>query len=144
MEARVEKWTFQVLEDSTTELGETIDAYLENNKSAVAKFAEDAEDEDALNILANGLEAELVRFMNENEIINKGTLADQSQNVLIKLQAANRILKQLAEKDPRDLNHMQRQMRLAIALMMEGTENIKLPDNLELPDSFKLPDDGTK
>jgi hypothetical protein len=35
-------------------------------------------------------------------------------------------------------------MRLAIALMMEGTENIKLPDNLELPDSFKLPDDGTK
>lgn len=144
MEARVEKWTFQVLEDSTTELGETIDAYLENNKSAVAKFAEDAEDEDALNILANGLEAELVRFMNENEITNKGTLADQSQNVLIKLQAANRILKQLAEKDPKDLNHKQRQMRLAIALMMEGTENIELPDNLELPDSFKLPDDGTK
>ncbi|MBT5322357.1 MAG: hypothetical protein HOL43_08335, partial [Verrucomicrobiales bacterium] len=47
-------------------------------------------------------------------------------------------------KDPKDLNHKQRRMRLAIALMMEGTENIELPDNLELPDSFKLPDDGTK
>ena len=127
MEARVEKWTFQVLEDSTTELGETIDAYLENNKSAVAKFAEDAEDEDALNILADGLQSELVRFMDETEITNKGTLADQSRNVLIKLQNANRILKELAEKDSKDLDREQRQLRLAIALMMEGTQGLKLP-----------------
>ena len=88
MEKRVENSTRQILQDSTTELGETIDAYLENNKSAVRKFAEDAEDEEALNILANGLEAELVRFMDANETTNKGTLADQSRNVLIKLQAA--------------------------------------------------------
>ena len=127
MEARVEKWTFQVLEDSTTELGKTIDAYLENNKSAVAKFAEDAEDEDALNILADGLQAELVRFMDETEITNKGTLADQSQNVLVKLQNANRILKELAEKDSKDLDREQRQLRLAIALMMEGTQGLRLP-----------------
>ena len=127
MEARVEKWTFQVLEDSTTELGETIDAYLENNKSAVAKFAEDVEDEDALNILADGLQSELVRFMDETEITNKGTLADQSRNVLIKLQNANRILKELAEKDSKDLDREQRQLRLAIALMMEGTQGLKLP-----------------
>ena len=127
MEARVEKWTLQVLQDSTTELGETIDAYLENNKSAVAKFAEDAEDEDALNILADGLQDELVRFMDETEITNKGTLADQSRNVLIKLQNANRILKELAEKDSKDLDREQRQLRLAIALMMEGTQGLRLP-----------------
>lgn len=127
MEARVEKWTFQVLEDSTSELGKTIDLYLENNKSAVAKFAEDAEDEDALNILADGLQSELVRFMDETEITNKGTLADQSRNVLIKLQNANRILKELAEKDSKDLDREQRQLRLAIALMMEGTQGLKLP-----------------
>jgi len=127
MEKRVENWTLQVLQDSTTELGETIDAYLENNKSAVSKFAEDAEDEEALNILANGLEAELVRFMDETEITNKGTLADQSRNVLIKLQNANRILKELAEKDSQDLDREQRQLRLAIALLMEGTQDLRLP-----------------
>lgn len=127
MEKRVENWTLQVLQDSTTELGETIDAYLENNKEAVNKFAEDAENEDALNILADGLQAELVRFMDETEITNKGTLADQSRNVLIKLQNANRILKELAENDSKDLDREQRQLRLAIALMMEGTKDLRLP-----------------
>ena len=127
MEKRVENWTLQVLQDSTTELGETIDAYLENNKSAIAKFSEDTEDEDALNILADGLQSELVRFMDETEITNKGTLADQSRNVLIKLQHANEILKELAEKDSKDLDHEQRQLRLAIALMMEGTQGLKIP-----------------
>jgi len=127
MEKRVENWTLQVLQDSTTELGETIDLYLENNKSAIAKFSEDTEDEDALNILADGLQSELVRFMNETETTNKGTLADQSRNVLIKLQNANRILKELAEKDSKDLDREQRQLRLAIALMMEGTQGLRLP-----------------
>ena len=127
MEKRVENWTFQVLQDSTTELGETIDAYLENNKDKIAKFAEDTGDEDALNILANGLQGELIRFMDETEITNKGTLADQSRTVLIKLQLANEILKELAEKDHKDLNREQRQLRLAIALMMEGTQNLKIP-----------------
>ena len=127
MEKRVENWTFQVLQDSTTELGETIDAYLENNKDKIAKFAEDTDDEDALNILANGLQGELIRFMDETEITNKGTLADQSRIVLIKLQLANEILKELAEKDDKDLNREQRQLRLAIALMMEGTKNLKIP-----------------
>ena len=127
MEKRVNNWTLQVLQDSTTELGETIDAYLENNKSAIAKFAENTEDEDALNILADGLQAELVRFMDETETTNKGTLADQSRNVLLKLQNANEILKELAEKDSKDLDHEQRQLRLAIALLMEGTQGLKIP-----------------
>ena len=127
MEKRVENWTFQVLQDSTTELGETIDAYLENNKDKIAKFAEDTGDEDALNILANGLQGELIRFMDETEITNKGTLADQSRTVLVKLRLANEILKELAEKDHKDLNREQRQLRLAIALMMEGTQNLKIP-----------------
>jgi uncharacterized protein YecA (UPF0149 family) len=127
MEKRVENWVFQVLQDSTTELGETIDAYLENNKDKIAKFAEDTDDEDALNILANGLQGELIRFMDETEITNKGTLADQSRTVLIKLRLANEILKELAEKDHKDLNREQRQLRLAIALMMEGTQNLKIP-----------------
>lgn len=127
MEKRVENWTLQVLQDSTTELGETIDAYLENNKDKVAKFAQDSSDEDALNILSDGLQGELIRFMDETEITNKGTLADQSRNVLIKLQLANEILKELAEKDHKDLNREQRQLRLAIALMMEGTKNLKIP-----------------
>jgi cytidylate kinase len=65
--------------------------------------------------------------MDETEITNKGTLADQSRNVLIKLQLANEILKELAEKDDKDLNREQRQLRLAIALMMEGTQNLKIP-----------------
>ena len=128
MKKRVENWTLQVLQDSTTELGETIDAYLENNKSAISKFAEDTDDDDALRILADGLESELVRFMDETEITNKGTLADQSRNVLIKLQHANEILKELAEKESKDLDHEQRQLRLAIALMMEGTQNFELPE----------------
>ena len=127
MEKRVENWTFQVLQSSTTELGETIDAYLENNKDKIAKFAEDTDDEDTLNILANGLQSELIRFMDETEITNKGTLADQSRTVLIKLRLANEILKELAEKDHKDLNREQRQLRLAIALMMEGTQNLKIP-----------------
>ena len=127
MQKRVEDWTFQVLQDSTTELGETIDAYLENNKDKIAKFAEDTDDEDTLNILANGLQGELIRFMDETEITNKGTLADQSRTVLIKLRLANEILKELAEKDHKDLNREQRQLRLAIALMMEGTQNLKIP-----------------
>lgn len=127
MEKRVENWTLQVLQDSTTELGETIDAYLENNKDKIAKFAEDTGDEDALNILANGLQGELIRFMDETEITNKGTLADQSRTVLVKLRLANEILKELAEKDHKDLNREQRQLRLAIALMMEGTQNLKIP-----------------
>jgi|GEM_PF-2893090 len=127
MEKRVENWVFQVLQDSTTELGETIDAYLENNKDKIAKFAEDTDDEDTLNILANGLQSELIRFMDETEITNKGTLADQSRTVLIKLRLANEILKELAEKDHKDLNREQRQLRLAIALMMEGTQNLKIP-----------------
>ena len=127
MEKRVENWTLQVLQDSTIELGETIDTYLENNKDTVNKFAEDVENEDALNILADGLQAELVRFMDETEITNKGTLADQSRNVLIKLRNANGILKELAEKDSKDLDREQRQLRLAIALMMEGTQDLIIP-----------------
>jgi len=129
MEKRVENWTLQVLQDSTVELGETIDAYLENNKSTVVKFAEGAEDEEAVNILADGLQAELVRFMDETEITNRGTLADQSRNVLIKLRNANSILKELAEKDSKELDREQRQLRLAIALMMEGTQDLELPDD---------------
>ena len=127
MERRVENWTLQVLQDSSTELGETIDAYLENNRSSVAKFAENTEDEDALNVLADGLQSELVRFMDETETTNKGTLADQSRNVLIKLHHADEILKDLAENDSKDLDHEQRQLRLAIALMMEGTEDLNIP-----------------
>ncbi|MBC8325876.1 MAG: hypothetical protein H8E27_09655 [Verrucomicrobia subdivision 3 bacterium] len=129
MEKRVENWTLQVLQDSTTELGETVDIYLENNKSAVAKFAENSDDEDAFNILADGLQSELVRFMDETEITNKGTLADQSRNVLTKLQHANEILKELAGKDSKDLDREQRQLRLAIALMMEGTDNFQIPED---------------
>jgi cytidylate kinase len=67
--------------------------------------------------------------MDETEITNKGTLADQSRNVLIKLRLANEILKELAEKDHKDLNREQRQLRLAIALMMEGTQNLKIPSD---------------
>ena len=143
MEKRVQNWTIQILQDSKSELGETIDLYLENNKDTVAKFAEDTDDEDAVRILSDGLQAELVRFMDETEITNKGTLADQSRNTLIKLQHANDYLRELSEKDPKELDHFDRQLRLAIALMMEGTENIELPD-IELPDSLKLPDNGNK
>lgn len=127
MERRVKNWTLQVLQDTTTELGETIDAYLENNKDTIAKFAEDTGDETALNALADGLQGELIRFMDETEITNKGTLADQSRNVLIKLQRASEILEELAEKDHKELNREQRQLRLAIALMMEGAQNLEIP-----------------
>ncbi len=125
---RVENWTLQVLQDSTTELGETIDAYLENNKEKPSPNSPRMPRTKTLSIfLPTDCKAELVRFMDETEITNKGTLADQSRNVLIKLQLANRILKELAEKDAKDLNREQRQLRLAIALMMEGTKNLKLP-----------------
>ena len=143
MEKRVENWTIQILQDSKSELGETIDLYLENNKDTVAKFAEDTDDEDALRILSDGLQVEIVRFMDENEITNKGTLADQSRNTLIKLQNVNAYLRELSEKNPNEMDHFDRQLRLAIALMIEGTENIEIPD-IELPDSLKLPDNGTK
>ena len=143
MEKRVQKWTIQILQDSKSELGETIDLYLENNKDTVAKFAEDTDDEDAVRILSDGLQAAVVRFMDETEITNEGTLADQSHKALLKLQHANDYLEALSAKDLKDLDHFDRQLRLAIALMMEGTENIEVPD-IELPDSLKLPDNGTK
>jgi hypothetical protein len=127
MKNRVEKWTEKVLESSATGLGETIDAYLEDNKESIAKFAEDTEDEDARNILADGLQARLVNFMANTEITNRGTLAMESKNMLIKLQRANRIVKELAESESHDLNDEQRRLRLAIALIMEGSGELQLP-----------------
>ena len=52
---------------------------------------------------------------------------ENSDEDLQKLRLANEILKELAEKDHKDLNREQRQLRLAIALMMEGTQNLKIP-----------------
>ena len=121
MKNRVESWTEKVLESSASGLGETLDAYLEDNKEAIAKFAENTEDEDARNLLADGIQGELVNFMDETEITNRGTLAEESKNMLIKLQRANQIVKELAEGEPHELNDEQRRLRLAIALIMEGT-----------------------
>jgi hypothetical protein len=132
MKSRVEKWTEKVLESSASGLGDTIDTYFEDNKEAIAKFAEDTEDEDARNLLADGLQAELVNFMDQTEITNRGTLAEESKNMLIKLQRANQIVKELAESKPHQLNEEQRRLRLAIALLMEGTGE------------FQMEGDGTK
>ncbi len=127
MKAKVESWTEKVVKGSSTEIGEAIDAYIEDNQEMISKFAENAEDEDARNIVADGLQARLVSFMDETEITNRGSLAEESKNVLIKLQRASDILKELAERERGDLNQEQRQLRLAIALMMEGAGELKLP-----------------
>ena len=42
--------------------------------------------------------------------------------IILKREAATK-----AEKDHKALNREQRQLRLAIALMMEGTQNLKIP-----------------
>ncbi len=129
MQARVQTWTEKVLKTSSTEIGEAFDVYLEDNQEAISKFAEDTQDETARSILADGLQAKLVNFMDETEITNRGTLAKESKNVLIKLQRANKIVAELASQDSSDLNEEQRRLRLAIALLMEGAREFEIPED---------------
>jgi len=99
-------------------LGSTFDTFLDDNADKIKEFSKRTDDEETLNKLDEAMTEELVKFMETTSIENYGTLKDQSDRFLKRLEAANKLLLPLATKKTEDLSNHELRLRSAIALFM--------------------------
>ena len=107
---------------ASDELGETFDTFLDDNADKIKEFSESTDDDETLDQLNETLTAELVKFMEDTSIENYGTLEEQSNKFLKRLEAANELLRPLAFKKTEDLDKRQLRLRRAVALFVAKTK----------------------
>ena len=99
-------------------LGSTFDTFLDDNADKIKEFSKRTDDEETLDKLDEAMTEELVKFMENTSIEKYGTLKDQSDRFLKRLEAANKLLLPLATKKTEDLSNHELRLRSAIALFM--------------------------
>jgi hypothetical protein len=99
-------------------LGETFDAFLDDNADMIKEFTEKTDDAEILDKLDEALTEELVAFMKNTSIEEYGTLQEQSDRFLKRLKSANELLAPLASKKTEDLTDSERRLRHAVALFV--------------------------
>ena len=69
--------------------------------------------------LDEAMTEELVKFMENTSIEKYGTLKTQADELLRRLEAANDLLRPLANNEAKDLDKQQLRLRTAVALFMD-------------------------
>mgnify|MGYP001163278279 CR=1 FL=1 len=116
-------WINQYCMAASEELGTTFDAFLDGNADKIKEFSERIDDEETLDKLDDVLTDELVKFLEATSIEKYGTLKEQSDKFLKRLEAANELLRPLATKKTEDLSKQQLRLRTAVALFMDKVNN---------------------
>jgi hypothetical protein len=117
-------WIDFYCQSASDELGQTFDAFLEDNADKIREFTERTDDNETLDKLDEALTEEIVNFMENTDIEDYGTLKEQSDKFLKRLEAANELLRPLATKKTEDLTPQQLRLRSAIALFVSQTKKI--------------------
>ena len=114
LQEKVDLWIKQFCIATSEELGSTFDAFIESHEDQIQEFSEATDDNTALEKLDEELTEEIAVFMSTTPIENYGSLQEQSDRFLARLQAANALLKPLANEKTEDLSPNERELRRAI------------------------------
>lgn len=119
----VDNWVNNYTSAASDEMGATFDAFLGKHADQIREFSEAADDEAALAKLDAELLQELVYFMDTTPLEKYGSLQEQSNKMLHRIQAANELLRPLVTKKTEDLTPEERRLRRAVGLLMDRVEN---------------------
>ena len=126
LQEKVDLWIKQFCIATSEELGSTFDAFIESHEDQIQEFSEATDDNTALEKLDEELTEEIAVFMSTTPIENYGSLQEQSDRFLARLQAANALLKPLANEKTEDLSPNERELRRAIGIFMNKVNAINL------------------
>ena len=126
LQEKVDLWIKQFCIATSDELGSTFDAFIESHEDQIKEFSEATDDNLALEKLDEELTEEIAVFMSTTPIENYGSLQDQSDRFLARLQAANALLRPLANEKTKDLSPSERELRRAIGIFMNKVNAINL------------------
>ncbi len=126
LQEKVDLWIKQFCIATSEELGSTFDAFIESHEDQIQEFSEATDDNTALEKLDEELTEEIAVFMSTTPIENYGSLQEQSDRFLARLQAANALLKPLANEKTKDLSPNERELRRAIGIFMNKVNAINL------------------
>ena len=118
LQDKTELWINQFCVSTSDELGSTFDTFLDDHSEAIQSFSEATDDEVALQQLDEELTEAVATFMATTPIDNHGSLEDQSNQFLKRLEAANSLLRPLAENKKEDLTPEQQILRRSIGIFM--------------------------
>ena len=126
LQEKVDLWIKQYCIATSDELGSTFDAFIESHEDQIKEFSEATDDNTALEKLDEELTEEIAVFMRTTPIENYGSLQDQSDRFLARLQAANALLKPLANEKRENLSPSEKELRRAIGIFMNKVNAINL------------------
>ena len=126
LQDKTELWINMLCVSTSDELGETFDTFLDANAEDIKAFSEATDDEIALQQLDEELTVAVATFMATTPIENYGTLESQSNQFLKRLEAANALLRPLAESEKEDLTPEQQILRRSIGIFMNKLETVDL------------------
>jgi hypothetical protein len=118
LQDKTELWINQFCVSTSDELGSTFDTFLDDHSEAIQSFSEATDDEVALQQLDEELTEAVATFMATTPIDNHGSLEDQSNQFLKRLEAANSLLRPLAENKKEDLTPEQQILRRSLGIFM--------------------------
>tara|TARA_B100000676_G_scaffold142066_1_gene140779 strand:- start:121 stop:1182 length:1062 start_codon:yes stop_codon:yes gene_type:complete len=126
LQDKIEIWINQFCVATSDELGSSFDTFLDDHAEKIREFSEAADDETALGQLDEELTVMVSTFMRTTPIKDHGTLEEQSQQFLGRLEAANDMLKPLVQNKREDLTPEQLLLRRTLAIFMKKIDNINL------------------
>ena len=126
LQDKIEIWINQFCVATSDELGSSFDTFLDDHAEKIKEFSEAADDETALRQLDEELTVMVSTFMRTTPIKDHGTLEEQSQQFLGRLEAANDMLKPLVQNKREDLTPEQQLLRRTLAIFMNKMDNINL------------------
>mgnify|MGYP001436014972 CR=1 FL=1 len=116
---KIDGWMHYYCQSASDGLGSTFDTFLDDNADKIKEFSEAADDEGTLNELDEELTLGVVEFIKTVPIEKYGTLKGQADELKRRLEAANDLLRPLANNETKDLNKQQLRLRSAVALFMD-------------------------
>ena len=129
LQDKTELWINQFCVATSDELGSTFDTFIDDHAEKIKAFSEAADDEEALKQLDGELTVMLATFMSTTPIKDHGTLEEQSQQFLKRLQAANAMLQPLANNKKENLTPDQQLLRRTIGIFMHKLDGADFGQN---------------
>ena len=129
LQDKTEIWINQFCVATSDELGSTFDAFINDHADKIKAFSEAADDEVALQQLDEELTVMISTFMSTTPIKDHGTLEEQSQQFLKRLQAANAMLQPLANNKKENLTPDQQLLKQTIGIFMHKLDNANFGEN---------------
>ena len=129
----VNNWVDNFCTATSDGFGETFDAFLNEHADKIKEFSEAADDTKTLDELETEFTDAMANFLSTTSIEKYGTLQEQSDKFLHRLQAANRLLEPLVQKKTEELTAEELRLRRAVGLFMHLVYNPPAAPDLKLP-----------